>query len=330
VLVFLGWTLRVLGLLLLFSGAALLENLFVEPPADTALLPLGSRLLILFSVPVAGSVLFYCGGRILVRGKQHRAPVITSFGDLAEERYLLYLRPFSLDSEMALPPPDAPGALTRSPFELPGLTNEEFLTRQLSRLGRVVAIGRPGERLPLIGAERGYLPLDDWQDQVSELIRGAHAVLLSAAPGAGTVWEFTEALRTLDPARLVLLIYCGPEDYALFRVAVAREYAVRSSRERAWGPNADWPPLPRLPDLSPPVAGEAKGRRWDTALKGAVVFDHAWRAEFIAFAPHVPRLRPVWTVRRLVRRELEPVLGPLSRLPPARGRAPFRPPPESR
>ncbi|MEJ8653583.1 hypothetical protein WKI65_37450 [Streptomyces sp. MS1.AVA.3] len=73
------------------------------------------------------------------------------------------------------------------------------------RFGRVVAVGQPGERLPLPGADRFYLPLDDWQPVVSDLIGRARLVILIAGTGPGTLWELTEAARLLRPEQLLLL-----------------------------------------------------------------------------------------------------------------------------
>ncbi|MGW0788663.1 hypothetical protein ACWD04_10505 [Streptomyces sp. NPDC002911] len=308
----LGWTAGALGLVMMFSGAALFRVLVQEPAGDVARLPMWSRLLILLPVLAVGGALFASSYPLIVRGRRHRSGTIASFGVFPEERYVLYLRPFGLDPEMALPMPDAPGGLMRSPFEIPGLTQEDFLVRQFKALGRVVAVGRPGERLPLLGAERGYLPVDNWQDTVSEMIQGAHVVMMTAAPGPGTVWEFTEALRTLPPIRLVLLVYGESADYAAFCDAVAQGYAVRSREEEA----GVWPRLPALPPFPPPLP-RAKGQRWDLRLKGIISFDEEWNATFNRIDPIVPRMRLVWTLRRLVRRELEPVLGPLAQLPVA-------------
>ncbi|WP_158702002.1 hypothetical protein [Kitasatospora sp. MMS16-BH015] len=141
------------------------------------------------------------------------------------------------------------------------LTHEESLVRRFRRFGRVIAIGRPGEPLPLPGASRAYLPLDDWQDTVSELIGHAHLVLLSVGPGPGTVWEYTETLRRLPPTRLVLLVYCAPEVYDAFRTAVTEEYARRSATEP--GP---WPPLPELPPF--PAPAWPVRPRWNVWLNG--------------------------------------------------------------
>ncbi|WP_182908583.1 hypothetical protein [Microbispora sp. H13382] len=307
----LAWALGALGLLLSFSGYAMYKVLVSEADGDVTRLPLWVRLLIMAVVFVAGILLFAGSGGLLKRGRRHRHRIIPSFDELVGERYLLYLRPFSIDPLMALPPAEAPGWGFRSPFELPGLTQEEFLVRQFRGLGRVVAIGQPGERLPEIGAERGYLPVEEWQESVSRLLRGAHAVIMTASPGPGTMWEFTEAVRTVAPARLLLLVY-GDEDYHAFREGVAQEYATRSSAEAA---DAEWPPLPRLPDIPP--APYVKGLPWDFPLEGILSFDPRWRPRFTRFPPAVPRVRHVWTIRRLVRRELKPVLDQVSRLPPA-------------
>ncbi|MFF7505284.1 hypothetical protein ACFZBM_38620 [Streptomyces lavendulae] len=297
-------------MVMLFSGSTLFRALVQEPDGDVARLPLWSRLLIMLSVLVVGGALSGSSYRLIVRGRRHRSGVIASFGDFPEVRYVLYLRPFGLDPEMALPMPDAPGGLMRSPFEIPGLTQEDFLVRQFRALGRVVAVGQPGERLPLLGAERGYLPVDNWQDTVSEMIQGAHVVMMTAAPGPGTVWEFTEALRTMAPSRLVLLVYGEPAEYGAFGEAVAQGYAERSREEGA----GVWPRLPELPAFPPPLP-RTKGLRWDLRLKGIISFDEDWNASFNRFDPIVPRIRLVWTLRRLVRRELQPVLSPLSQLP---------------
>ncbi|WP_329386147.1 hypothetical protein OG625_27070 [Streptomyces sp. NBC_01351] len=305
-LIGLGWALRALGVVMAISGTPG-RALFLVPTEGVAQLPWWLRVVIWLVILEAGWLVFDLGSRLLVQGKRHTATVITSFGQLAGVPYVLYLRPFVLDPVMASRTPE-PGRLWRAPFELRGLTQEEFLVRRIGRLGRVVAIGRPGERLPLIGAERGYLPLDDWQDTVGELIRGAHVVMMSAAPGPGTLWEFTESVRTVPPARLVLLICTGPEVYEIFRYKAAQEYAARS------GPG--WPPMPHLPDWPTP-GPQAKGRKWEYPLRGYITFDEAWRATFTPFEVTVRTLHWGWTTGREVTAQLEPLFGPLAELPPA-------------
>ncbi|MCX5197015.1 hypothetical protein OOK31_24485 [Streptomyces sp. NBC_00249] len=310
---------RIVGPLVAMLGTALLNSTLRQEEGSSAL-PLWAGVPIALVAVVLGWTVFWLGRKVRIRARRHLTPVITSFEQLRTVSYVLYLRPFVLDRSLARSPDDAPGWWTRSPLELPWLTEEDFLVRQFARLGRVVAIGEPGERLPLLGAERGYLPLDDWQGTVSELIEGAHVVMLSAAPGPGTVWEFTEALRTVAPTRLVLLIYTGPEVYDAFRVAAARAYGDRSGRPAvAAVPAPGWPAMPELPDWPEP-GPRRKGLGWEFPLRGVVSFDQHWNATFTRFDPVVPRLRWFRTVRRLLDRELEPMIGPLSGLPVRSGR----------
>jgi hypothetical protein len=269
---------------------------------------------------IVGLAAFFVGRLVVVRGKQHTADLVVSCAGLAGTRYVLYLRPFSNDPEMAALNDDIQGggANLENIFFVSGLTHEEALVRRFRQFGRVVAIGRPGENLPLPGATRAYLPLDDWKGTVSELIAGAHVVLLSAGPGPGTVWEFTEVLRLLPPDRLVLLAYCDAATYDRFREAVAVEYDRRSRTEPGSPGTGLWPPLPALPGYPPPARperprwqvllnGGRKRLRWDFALKGLVVFGPRWEARFIRFDPTTLKLPSVWTLHRLVKRELRPV-----------------------
>ncbi|MFI1888503.1 hypothetical protein [Streptomyces jumonjinensis] len=230
-----GWALRVAGMAVGPAGFLVARASFYADQLaylDTRPVFWWLRLLAGVAAFFAGLLVFWTGRRLIVRGKQHTADIIDSFDRLTGTRYVLYLRPFSTDPEMASLPIEVPGGnWGESAFFASGLTQEEALVRRFRRFGRVIGIGSPGEPLPLTGAVRAYLPVDDWKSTVTGLIGGAHVVLLSAGPGPGTVWEFTEALRVLPPTRLVLLAYCDPATYARFRTAVAEEYARRSGTE---------------------------------------------------------------------------------------------------
>ncbi|MGA5412628.1 hypothetical protein [Streptomyces pseudogriseolus] len=300
---------------------ALGRALLLEPGPDVARIHWALRVLLTLVVPLIGWFLFAAGQWLVLRGKQHRAPVVESFEHLRGRRYLLYLRPFHLDRGMSEPPPEAPGRAWRSPFEMPGRTAEDFLLRQFSSLGEVVAVGQPGEELPLLGARRGYLPLDDWQRPVSALLQGAHIVLMSVAPGPGTEWEFTEALRTVAPERLVLMVACDAGEYDTFRREVAELYDARRHREGG----STWAPFPDLPACPWPPGGK---RQYVPPVRAFVVFDREWRPTLLPFVVSVPWMRHAWTVRRLVRAEMRPLLDRIGGLPP-RGPAELVPFPPS-
>ncbi|MFF4503839.1 hypothetical protein [Streptomyces sp. NPDC001401] len=326
-----GWALRVAGAVVGLVSFTVFKKSFYSDQLAVTHVSWWLRLLGAAVAFCAGVGVFFAGRLCIVRGKQHTSGVIGSFAPLAGTRYVLYLRPFSNDKSMSLLPTDITGggANLENFFFISGLTHEESLVRRFGRLGRVIAIGSPGEPLPLPGAARAYLPIDDWRDTVSGLITGAHVVMLSAGPGPGTVWEFVEALRLLPPERLVLLAYCDAGAYDGFRTAVAAEYERRSRSEPGAPDTGRWPPLPALPDYPPParperplwevlVNGGRSRLRWDFELKGLVVFGPDWRATFIRFDPTTLRLPSVVTLSRLVKRQLQPVMARLTALP-ARG-----------
>ncbi|MBO0816785.1 MAG: glycerophosphoryl diester phosphodiesterase membrane domain-containing protein [Actinobacteria bacterium] len=317
-----GWVLRIAGTSVALTGLAVFQGGQSGNGTDnfTSIGP--------WLIRAAGFAGFLAGGRawaygrlLVARGKRHTVKVIGSFAKLIYARYVLYLRPFSHDKEMAALPTQFPGGTAgNAVFFLPGLTQEESLVRRFGTIGRVIAIGRPGEDLPLPGATRGYLPRDDWQDVVSGLIRGAHVVALAAGTGRGTVWEFTEAVRLLDLRRLVLLVYCDPAMYDEFREAVRATYDERRS------PAGAWPPLPELPDF-PPLSRPRRSRprilmrggkkrvTWDFPLKGIVVFDKDRKPAFIRFDPTAVRFGWPWNLSRMVKRKFAPVLSELAALP---------------
>jgi hypothetical protein len=87
----------------------------------------------------------------------------------------------------------------------------------------LIAMGQPGELLlGGSGASRTYLPLDDWQDTVQELIDNARLVISGAGPESGTVWEYVEVLRRREPSRLILLV-TNLEDYQRFKASAIAE-----------------------------------------------------------------------------------------------------------
>ncbi|MFE6050725.1 transferase [Kitasatospora sp. NPDC056446] len=119
-------------------------------------------------------------------------------------RPVLYLRSFG-DDESAAEVDD--GA------DINLHTREEQLAAALGAIGPVIAVGRPGERLPHLGAARFYLPLDDWQPTVLRLMELSQAVVLRLGQGDGLWWEVERARSTQPAGKLILLVPGGgPSD----------------------------------------------------------------------------------------------------------------------
>jgi hypothetical protein len=69
---------------------------------------------------------------------------------------------------------------------------EQIVARHLGEVGPVIAVNRPGTRLPPLGAARESLSDEEWQNEVDNWADRASWVVLGAAPGrlsTGFAWE---------------------------------------------------------------------------------------------------------------------------------------------
>jgi hypothetical protein len=121
-----------------------------------------------------------------------------------KRRPVLYLRSFALDETLN----------TRISLmsRLLGLlsssqTLEEKVVSILSRLGPVIAIGRPGETLPTVGAARFYVGDDRWNQKVAEIASVAQLVIWASGTTDGLRWELQYLLKMLAPGRLLLWLH---------------------------------------------------------------------------------------------------------------------------
>jgi hypothetical protein len=153
------------------------------------------------------------GTRTTMRIRRTRARAV-SLPSAGDGDFVLYLRPFGADESLARTSPTRSRGLG-STFQS-RRTQEEELAAAVRPLGRLVAVGRPGEPLPYLGAERGYLPADRWQEAVLQLLAGARLVLLVAGAGAGLTWELSQAVKLVPPRQLVLLIPMDSDGYVGF------------------------------------------------------------------------------------------------------------------
>lgn len=110
-------------------------------------------------------------------------------------------------------------------------SKEQALSRLFSYFGPFIAIGRPGERLPPLGAARDYLANADWKAAVGSLIERAQFVIIRVGDSDALLWEFATVVAQCSPLRVAL--YCPidamwgkrrrarEEIYARFRLRTA-------------------------------------------------------------------------------------------------------------
>jgi len=83
---------------------------------------------------------------------------------------------------------------------------EQELAAIMNRLGPFVAVGRPGERLPELGANRFYFTDDEWRSRVSALVAHAQLTVILCGPTPNLWWEIDHVFASAPPRRVVLII----------------------------------------------------------------------------------------------------------------------------
>ncbi|MEU6225485.1 hypothetical protein [Streptomyces sp. NPDC047042] len=312
----LGWAMRLIGTFLSFFGALFFIAGFSR--MRTIFSPLGTTDPLWYRVVTVGAIAFAAavsllgGRRLRRRGRRHSVPVLRTMADAKHSPYVLYLRPFTSDV-MGATMPHAFSRFQRVGGSLVNTstrTVEEQISRSFGSLARVIAVGQPDETLPLLGAARLYLPLNDWQPTVASLIDDARLVLLAAGTSEGTLWELRQCLRRRAPQTLLISIYTDESEYDAFREKAEAIFRQEADCLRR-GSDADQCP-PRLPAY-PPLSNPQRVK-WLPTPRGYIRFDTDW-------TPHLIRLDPTsvrgWTEegrhRRLNREQLLPFMGTVLR-----------------
>jgi hypothetical protein len=264
--------------------------------------------------PFAGGIVAGLGaginwmGKYLVGlGRRHLARVVSSVSGLDGTPFILYLRTFADDQRLTgrEKPSAASGIQSVDALMTSRLTEEEQLVRVLGRFARVIAVGKPGERLPKLGARRLYLADDAWQETVGHLIRQARLVFILAGRGSSLMWELTEAVSAIPWERVVLLIPMEAKDYQQFRDKAHEALAARAELYHQES-NRTWLP-PVLPDFPNQKLTFVNGQQHFT-IKGAIYFK-ADVPRFVLFETrhvHGPNRKQ----GRAIARGLRPVLQP--------------------
>jgi hypothetical protein len=204
------------------------------------------------------------GAFLLRRGRQYAAQAIAKTIITDSKSHVLYLRAFRSDT-----------STLKQVFSINYTTllwaiksEEEQLAEVLLPFGELIAIGRPGEGLPTPGAARIYTSDEEWKDVVKRQIQASQLVVIRAGAGENVFWELTQAVKFLNPQKLlILLLNMKVKDYESFRTKANFILDV---------------PLPestrRL--LRPPIFSFVVAPRW--RVSGFIGFDADWKPRFFA------------------------------------------------
>jgi hypothetical protein len=156
-------------------------------------------------------------------------------------------------------------------------TEEEVLASILHDFGPVVAIGKPGEKTPTLGAARMYVSNEEWQEKANALIRNGKMVVLRLGQTEGFWWELERTIRQVNPHQLIVLVPCIPD-------RAVRE-AVRRRAESLF------------PKELPKFARDAEMVRGVGTLNGYLYFDADWTGHYVDLTR---RLWPLIALPRVI------------------------------
>lgn len=146
---------------------------------------------------------------------------------------ILYLRSFHQDTvESDIEVGGFVDEFVRTGSNPPQKSPEERLVSGLKSVGPVVAVGKPKEKLPQLGAIRFYFHDNEWQEKVEALMKLSQMVVIQAGHSQGTEWEMVTAIKLLPPERLLFSFVHWQAlnsrerqlDYEIFRMQVERIY----------------------------------------------------------------------------------------------------------
>jgi hypothetical protein len=128
-------------------------------------------------------------------------------------------------------------------------TEEELLASVLQHIGPVIAIGRPHEKLPQLGAARVYVDQDSWRQTIHDFLAKAALVVLRLGETPGFYWEVEQAATRMEPHRILLLVPLSRKRY--------NEFCERAKIHFPKGlPPWNWSALRNL--ISPNLTGKQK------------------------------------------------------------------------
>ena len=122
---------------------------------------------------------------------------------------VVYLRSFEADSELFLRPAGFWSKVSNVLFGyMVTFSPEQELAEVLNRVGPVIAIGKPGEPLPELGAARLYVSDADWKAKVTDMIARSRLVIIRTGSTPNLQWEIEQTM-TRVPRRQILFVSLG-------------------------------------------------------------------------------------------------------------------------
>jgi hypothetical protein len=248
-----GTGLKIFGILLIIVGA-----IFYAVAGDVEEHP----------IALVGAVIMALGLLVHFRGRKQAAKGIAATSQSAlggTASHVLYLRSFRTDVSSS------------AKVLVSGLTTEEEqLADVLRPFGQLIAIGKPGEPLPLPGAARMYASDAEWKGIVLDRMQSSSLVVIRASTRRGLLWEVEQAIHLLPPQNVIFFILnMTMKDYHQFAARVHEDLSLN---------------LPDVPAFSLLQAVVDYRQNPSKAQSGFIYFPQDWTPVFLPLPATIVRL----------------------------------------
>jgi hypothetical protein len=215
-----GWILILLGSIFCFYFLAQIQKPWTTetaeyiPNATKIGLSIGNILLLLLSY-----FLLLRSGRKLIQYSKQKEIKEEVIDKIPEGDFVVYLRSFKEDNTFDIGTEESFKANLFGRLFF-GLRNtEEQLITVLNKVGTVVCIGDPREKLPLLGAKRMYFrePGNRWQTEIVNMMQKSKLIVMRGGTTASLGWELEQVIKYDFRHKFIcLLIEREGADYSVF------------------------------------------------------------------------------------------------------------------
>jgi hypothetical protein len=177
-------------------------------PLGLPLMPEAPALLVFAAAAlIAGTLLLVGSIALFRRGLATMQPSGDELMASDRRRPVLLLRSFADERMSVAEAPTSTLSSTLTWSQMSSLARmEESIADQLRPFGPLIAIGKPGEALPQLGASRNYYSDAEWQAAALGLMREALLIVVIAGVSQGLRWELEAIARAGHQSKLLVLM----------------------------------------------------------------------------------------------------------------------------
>jgi TM2 domain len=150
----------------------------------------------------------HAGFKLLRSGWKYDVVSAEQLLETDPRRPVLYLRSFEADSKIVLRPDGFWNKATMLFDYMVTFSPEQELAEIMNQVGQMIAIGKPGEPLPELGAARLYVADADWKAKVTDMMERSRLVIIRTGSTPNLEWEIEQAI-THVPRRQILFVSLG-------------------------------------------------------------------------------------------------------------------------